>query len=67
MLRYQPETRITAKAALGHRYLRDVAMHPPEVAPLLNVELDSTPRNDTINELDDSDLWKLSIFFFGFF
>ncbi|KIH49103.1 hypothetical protein ANCDUO_20823, partial [Ancylostoma duodenale] len=56
MLRYQPETRITAKGALGHRYLRDVAMQPPEVAPLLNAQLDSTPRSDTINELDDSDL-----------
>ncbi|KIH54070.1 hypothetical protein ANCDUO_15784 [Ancylostoma duodenale] len=56
MLRYQPETRITAKGALGHRYLRDVAMQPPEVAPLLNAQLDSTPRSDTINELDGSDL-----------
>ncbi|WKY09254.1 hypothetical protein Q1695_001984 [Nippostrongylus brasiliensis] len=35
MLRYDPEARITAKAALGHRYLRDVILQPPEITPLL--------------------------------
>lgn len=35
MLRYSPETRVTAKSALGHRYLRDVVLQPPEVTPLL--------------------------------
>ncbi|KAK6046256.1 hypothetical protein COOONC_16239 [Cooperia oncophora] len=47
MLRYAPETRITAKAALGHRYLRDVVLQPPEVTPLLRQPTASTAASAT--------------------
>ncbi|KAK6754782.1 hypothetical protein RB195_013646 [Necator americanus] len=56
MLRYQPETRITAKTALGHRYLRDVVLQPPEVTPLLNTESDLAAARNDVKEQDDTDL-----------
>ncbi|KHJ94829.1 kinase domain protein [Oesophagostomum dentatum] len=56
MLRYQPETRITAKTALGHRYLRDVLMQPPEVASLLNAQTQTTTSRESVSEIDSSEL-----------
>ncbi|VDO56894.1 unnamed protein product [Haemonchus placei] len=47
MLRYAPENRITAKAALGHRFLRDVVLQPPEITPLLHAPSKSTVASAT--------------------
>ncbi|PIO62233.1 kinase domain protein [Teladorsagia circumcincta] len=47
MLRYPPESRITAKSALGHRYLRDVVLQPPEVTPLLRPPASFTTASPT--------------------
>lgn len=46
MICYPPESRITAKAALGHRYLRDVLLQPPEVTPLLPSSSSSCSSNE---------------------
>ncbi|PIO69936.1 hypothetical protein TELCIR_08228 [Teladorsagia circumcincta] len=47
MLHYPPESRITAKSALGHRYLRDVVLQPPEVTPLLRPPASFTTTSPT--------------------
>ncbi|KJH48093.1 kinase domain protein [Dictyocaulus viviparus] len=46
MIHYPPECRITAKTALGHRYLRDVALQPPDVASLLPTPCPSESQNE---------------------
>uniref|UniRef100_A0A0K0DEI2 cyclin-dependent kinase n=1 Tax=Angiostrongylus cantonensis TaxID=6313 RepID=A0A0K0DEI2_ANGCA len=56
MIRYPPESRITAKTALGHRYLRDVVLHPPEVTPLLPTPGSSDSRKEYASGSHDLEL-----------
>ncbi|CAI4222339.1 unnamed protein product [Auanema sp. JU1783] len=45
MLSYHPESRITAKSALGHRYLRNLSFAPPEVVSLLKEAITEPKAN----------------------
>ncbi|KAJ1347008.1 hypothetical protein KIN20_001942 [Parelaphostrongylus tenuis] len=56
MIRYPPESRITAKTALGHRYLRDVLLNPPEVTPLLPTPVTSCSSSEFASDPHDLEL-----------